>query len=92
MNKKVNTVLFILAATVVNIVIMLAILTGGMYLLGAVLPERVQESAGQLLFIVLFLAAVGGAFLIYNRIIRLISTKIDLDRYFHPIFKRRPRS
>ncbi len=91
MNKKVNTVLFILVATVVNIAIMMAILVGGMYLLGAALPERAQESAGQFLFIILFFVAIGGAFIIYNRIVRFLSKKIDMDKYFHPVFKRRQR-
>ena len=89
MNKRVNTFLFLLGATIVNIVSMVVVMFGGLFLLARVLPERTQESAGRLLFILLFLGSIGVAFLVYNRIIRLISKKIDMDKYFHPIFRRR---
>jgi len=93
-NKKVNTVLFVIAATVFNVLIMTIILVAGLAIMGIVLPEKVQESGGQVLFIILFLVSIGGAFFSYNLVVRIISKKIDLDRYFHPIFssRRRPRS
>ena len=94
MNKKVNTVLFIIGATVVNIVTMLIIFLTGLYLIGVLLPETARESAGQFLFILMFLIAIAGSFFIYHRLIRFISKRIDLEKYFHPIFKfrGRPRS
>ncbi|MBN1686809.1 MAG: leader peptide processing enzyme [Spirochaetales bacterium] len=89
MNKKVNTVLFIMAATVVNIVTMLIILFAGIYLAGALLSESARESAGQFVFIVIFLIAVLGSFFIYNRLVRAVSKRIDFEKHFHPIFKPR---
>ncbi len=86
MNKKVNTVLFILGASVANLVIMATIMTGGLFLMGRVLPEKIQESAGRVLFVVLFLVVVAGAFFVYNRIIRLLSKRVDMDKYFRPLF------
>ncbi len=91
MNKKLNTVLFILGATVVNIFSMLIILFLGIILLGK-LPETTQESVGQFLFILVFLVAIAGSFFGYNRLIKYISSKIDMDKYFHPIFKPRGRN
>jgi hypothetical protein len=88
-NKKVNTLLFLIGATVVNIVIMAAVMVGGLFLMGRLLPERIQESAGRLLFILLFLVAVGVAFFIYNRIIKILSKRVDMDKYFHPLFRPR---
>ena len=89
MNKKLNTVLFILGATVVNILTMLIILFLGIFLMGRLLSETAQESVGQFLFILVFLLAIGGSFFSYNRLIKYISSKIDMDKYFHPIFKPR---
>ena len=89
MNKKANTVLFILGATALNIITMLIILLLGILLIGRFLSETVQESIGSFLFILLFFLAIGGSFLIYNRIIKYLSKKIDMDKYFHPIFRAR---
>ena len=89
MNRKVNTVLFILGATIVNISTMLLILLLGLFLMSVVLSETARESVGQFFFIVVFLAAIGGSFFIYNRLIKLMSKKIDMDKYFHPLFRPR---
>lgn len=93
MNKKVNTVLFILGATAVNIITMLFILLLGIYLIGELFSETAQESVGSVLFsvlfILLFFISIGGSFFIYNRVIKFISKKIDMDKYFHPIFRPR---
>jgi hypothetical protein len=89
MNKKANTVFFILGATVLNIVTMLIILFLGIFLIGRFLSESAQESVGQFLFILVFLVAIAGSFFSYNRLIKYISNKIDMDKYFHPIFKPR---
>ena len=90
MNKKLNTVLFILGATAVNILIMIIIIVVGLMLLSR-LPEHTQESMGQVLFILLFLLAIGGSFFAYHKVIGYVSKKIDMDKYFHPIFKPRKR-
>ena len=90
MNKKLNTVLFILAATTVNILIMIIIIVLG--LMGiARLPENTQESMGQILFILLFLVAIGGSFFAYHKLIGYLSKKIDMEKYFHPIFRPRKK-
>jgi ABC-type Na+ efflux pump permease subunit len=86
-NKKLNTVLFILGATLVNILTMLLILVLGLVFIFRVLPESVQESIGQFMSLLLFLVAIGGSFYAYHRIIKYVSKKVDLDKYFHPIFR-----
>ena len=88
MNKKLNTVLFILGATVVNILTMLILIVAGIWLIGQ-LPVETQENIGQVLFILVFLIAIAGSFFTYNRLIKYISNKIDMDKYFHPIFRQR---
>jgi len=88
-NKKVNTVLFILGATVINILTLFFFLILGLFLMGVLLPESSRESAGQFFFILVFLISIGGSFFIYNRLIKLLSKKIDMDKYFHPVFRPR---
>lgn len=89
MNKQVNTVLFILGATVVNLLIM-AILAASGFLLLSVLPIG-ESSPGikNLLLIVVFFGAIIGSFFIYHAIVKAISKRVDMEKYFHPIFKRK---
>lgn len=87
MNKKVNTILFVLGATVVNILVMLIILIGGLMLIGSLLSEEAQETTGQYLLLALFFVAIGVSFFSYNRFIKYLSNRIDMDKYFHPIFR-----
>lgn len=86
MNKKVNTALFILGATVVNILIMIILLVIGLAIVARIIPSD-AGNGGQFAFLLVFLLSIAGSFFIYNRVIKLISKKIDMEKYFHPIFK-----
>ena len=91
MNKKLNTVLFILGASVLNVLLMLILMALGMILISLVLPENVSQGLASILYILILVLSVAGSFFIYHRGIRFLSKKIDMDKYFHPIFKRRKR-
>lgn len=83
MNKKLNTALFMLGATLFNLALLGALIIAGLLIIAALrLP--------QLLLIVVFLAAMVGSFLIYNQLIKWLARKIDMEKYFLPLFKRRP--
>ncbi|OHD71634.1 MAG: hypothetical protein A2V99_12435 [Spirochaetes bacterium RBG_16_67_19] len=88
MNKKLNTALFMLAATIFNLVLLLLFVSIGWVVVGALFREHPQ--VGSILLIVVFLAAMVGSFLIYNQVVKLITRKIDMEKYFLPLFKRRP--
>jgi hypothetical protein len=45
--------------------------------------------AGVLPFV--FIGALAAAFFIYNRILKIVMKKVDMDKYFDPIFKSRRR-
>ena len=87
MNKKANTLLFVLGATIFNILCTLLFLVIGLVLISRLLSEDAQESVGQILFIVVFFAAIGGTFFIYHKLMKYFSKKVDFDKYFHPIFR-----
>ncbi len=91
MNKKANTALFILGATVANILIMIVLIVVGFAVISLVLPHTASPQLASILFLLVFLAAIGGSFFIYNRIVKLISKRVDMERYFHPIFRQRRR-
>jgi hypothetical protein len=87
-NKKVNTALFIIGATIVNLVLMAVILLIGFVIL-SLLPINNASGIGTILVILVFFAAIVGTFVIYHNMVKYLSTKIDMDKYFHPIIKRK---
>ena len=88
MNKKVNTVLFILGATIFNIITMILILVVGLALISVFVGENIGAAVAQFLFLLLFVGSIAGAFFLYHRAVKLLSRKIDMEKYFHPIFTR----
>ncbi len=91
MNKKLNTALFIIGASIVNVIIMVILMTAGLALLSLILPKNISPTLASILFILVFLLSVAGSFFIYHRGIKLLAGKINMDKYFHPIFNSRKR-
>lgn len=91
MNKKTNTILFILGATVFNLLTVFLLLTLGIILTSLILQGRDPGGMGSLLLFAVFLLAVGGSFFIYHRAVKFLSRKIDIDRYFDPLIKPRQK-
>ncbi|MDA3941535.1 MAG: leader peptide processing enzyme [Spirochaetia bacterium] len=91
MNKKLNTALFILGASILNVILMVILMTIGLALLSMVLPKNISPTIASALFIIVFLLAVAGSFFAYHKGIKLMSKKVDMDKYFHPIFSSRKR-
>ena len=91
MNKKRNTILFLLAGTAANVIIMIIcfIIIYVFYDLAIrpILPEAVIPW----ILLLIFPASIVSAFFIYRGIIKLISNKIDMEKYFDPIFGNRRR-
>jgi hypothetical protein len=90
MNKKVNTALFILGATVFNLLLMLVLFAVPMVALIVIFGQKLQQVFG-ILSVVLFFAALVGSFFLYGFLMKRISAKWDLDKYLHPIFKPKKR-
>ena len=89
MNKKVNTLLFVLGATLFNIVLTLLIL--GVFLLVyfkfiMVLLPNVNPV---LILGLFFIAALVITFFAYRFVLKLIMKKVQIEEYFDPIFVRR---
>jgi hypothetical protein len=87
MNKKVNTLLFVLGATVFNILITILLFVALFFACVGLLPENIAGNALPFIFI----AALVASFFLYNAILKIVTKKIDMDKYFDPIFKPRRR-
>lgn len=88
MNKKANTAIFIILATLLNLLLM--VLITGLLMALAVLIFQ----GGDLMPIFFAIAFIGGialSFVIYSSIMKWISKKYDLEKYLHPIFNKKRR-
>jgi hypothetical protein len=93
MNKRVNTLLFVLGATIFNILVtlLLILMLSFIYInfIMPFLPGDVQAWP----FVLIFIGAVVLSFVIYRVILNILLKKVNIERYFDPIFKgghRRP--
>lgn len=78
-----------LAATVVNVVMMVAIFVLLFILYGRFVAPAVSPEVTQIFLVVMFVGAIALTYFLYHRIIKWISNKWDLDQYFDPIFRRK---
>ena len=93
MNKKTNTLLFILGGTIFNILIIFLsfILLIVLYFL-LIRPRLPSDSTAESLIVAgIIVAAIIISFLVYRLAIKIIMKKVDMDKYFDPIFKPRRR-
>ena len=91
MNKKLNTGLFILGATVFNLLMMLVLFIIPTFLLLVVFRDNISPGLAQGLLVVFFFGALVGSFFLYGFIMKKIQAKYNLDQYLHPIFKPRKK-
>ena len=92
MNKKLNTTLFIIGATLVNIIIRGVLFFAGFFIASRLLPQdEVSPNVILIVFMLIFIGSILGSFFLYHRLIRFISNKVDMEKYFHPIFKQRKK-
>lgn len=89
MNKKTNTVLFLIGATVFNLLVMFILIVLSLVLISVVFRDRLNPNVLSILMILLFIGSIAGAFFIYNRALKLLTKKIDMDKYFMPLFRRK---
>jgi hypothetical protein len=89
MNKKLNTALFLIGATIFNLLLLFVLIMLSLLLISALSRGRLSGNVMSILLIVVFLGSMVGSFLIYNRVIKFVSRKIDMEKYFLPLFRRR---
>jgi uncharacterized membrane protein len=89
MNKKLNTFLFLLGATAFNLLVMFLLIV--LFLVGilSIFRDSVNPNLLSVLMIVIFIGSIAASFLIYGRLIKWLSRKIDMEKYFLPLFRRK---
>jgi len=89
MNKKLNTVLFLLGATLFNVLTTLISLFGLLILFGIYFAPNMADEGRSWATIIIFLSSLAISFFAYRGVMKLILLKVDVEKYFDPIFVRR---
>jgi len=89
MSKKTNTLLFIVGATFFNILVTFLSFIILLVIYGYLLLPRLPQSAGAWAIPVIFIASIVISFLVYRFAIKFIMKKVNMEKYFDPIFGSR---
>jgi membrane protein implicated in regulation of membrane protease activity len=88
MNKRINTLLFILGATVFNVLLYIAVFLLLMLVYSRIIGS-LPETAQQWGLIVILILPIVISFVLYRLLLKVLLKKIDVDKYFSPLFGRR---
>ncbi len=84
MGKKINTLLFMIGATIFNIVLTIALFL--LLLVVAVRLLKVGDGAMPIVMGLISLLSIGGSFLIYGFIVQRLNKKYAMEKYLAPLF------
>jgi uncharacterized membrane protein len=96
MNKKTRTIIFIIAATVFNIVIFFAVFAAFFaFYIFIVAPYMLSDDglSGFItpIMILIFVLAIVISFLVYRAALNRFFIKVDAEQYFDPLFVKQNR-
>jgi len=88
MNKKLNTLLFVLGATLFNILVVVVsfLLLSAIFV--AAIARHLPDGAEQMGLSVIFIASIVISFFVYRLALNRLLGKIKFEDYFDPIIKR----
>jgi len=89
MNKKVNTILFVLGATLFNVLTTLICLGLLIFIYIKFIYNLIPEQYAAWGFSIIFIASLAVSFIVYRNLLKYLMKKIDVEKYFDPIFVRR---
>ena len=91
MSKKTNTILFPIGGTIFNVIVTIVCFLLLLLIYSNFLFGNVSESVAAWALPVFFAGAIAASFFIYRLAIKIIMKKIDMEKYFDPIFVSRKR-
>jgi pilus assembly protein TadC len=91
MSKKTNTLLFLIGGTIFNVLVTIICFLLLLLIYSNFIYGNVSESVAAWALPVFFVGAIAASFFIYRLAIKMLMKKIDMEKYFDPIFSRRPK-
>ena len=58
-------------------------------LISAIFRDSLNPNVFSVLMIVVFVGSIAVSFFIYGRVVKWLNRKIDMDKYFMPLFRRK---
>lgn len=92
MNKKANSVIFMIVATVVNIVLMAVFFLVGLVVLNLLASAFPDTALIPALILIVFIGAIALSFMLYSRLVKWAMKKFDLEDRMDPIFSSKRNS
>jgi len=86
MNKRVNTVLFILGATVFNVIVAVISFIILIILCGKFILPRIPETGYSWAVSLILLFSIAISIFVYRIVLKFFLSKIDVEKYFDPLF------
>ena len=88
--KKRNTAVFVIIATIINLLLMMAFMIVG-YVLLARFGDPESTTANQVWLVVIFLGSIGLSWFVYSRMVRWYAKRVDVDKKFAPLISPRKK-
>ena len=89
MDKKVNTLLFVLAATLFNIIVTIVSFAVLLLLYAKFIMPMLPENIRVWGFPIIFIASIVISFFVYRFLLKLLMKKVRMEEYLDPIFRTR---
>lgn len=90
MNKKANSLIFMLIATVVNLILLMIFFILGFVILNFVVNAMPDNAAVvQVGVILVFVASIGLSFFVYSKLVNFATKKFSLEEKLDPLFVRK---
>lgn len=89
MNKKLNTFIFLIAGTIVNVVVMLLLLIFFLYLIGFLFTPETDGKVITAVTLTAVMLSVVGSYFIYSKLVKFINKKWDIEKWIEPLFRRK---
>jgi hypothetical protein len=89
MNKNLKLVLFLLGATVFNIVLMFVFIIAIFLIASRLMGDNPNPVVFQVVLFVGFIASIVLTFLIYGKVMKWLQAKYNLEQHFPQLFKKK---
>ena len=86
MNKKLNSVLFIIGATFFNVLVAIISFFLFFVLFANFIMPIIPESGYQWGATLIFISSLAVSFGVYRVVLKILLNKIEIEKYFDPIF------
>jgi cytochrome c oxidase assembly factor CtaG len=91
MNKKLNTVLFFLGATLFHMLVTIICFIALFLLYTKIVLPFIPEGGRAWGFPMIFIGSIALAFIIYQGALKALTKKVAVEKYFDPIFGKKQK-